>query len=265
MRITSLQNPHIKQCVKLQQRKSRDREQQMVVEGYRAICSALQNGYPLTTLYYAPELFYGNAEPKLLNSAQTAGASLIEVAAAPFAKMTTAPRPDGLLAVAPQRRRSLAEYRPDRADFLFLIAEAVEKPANLGAIIRSADGAGADALILCDPHVDIFNPDVIRASVGTYFSLPLLCATSTEAIRWCRARGILTLAATPQANIRYTDVDMRGAVAIAVGNEQHGLSVDWLQGADVGVKLPMYGQINSLNVAVAAAILLYEVVRQRGC
>jgi TrmH family RNA methyltransferase len=264
MRITSLQNPHIKNCVKLQQRKERDRQQTMVIEGYRAILCALQNKYPVTVLYYSPELFYGTQEQELLRSIEQTGTSLYEVAAEPFQKMALAPRPDGLLALAPQMRRTLAGYRP-RPNALFLVAEALEKPNNLGALIRSADGAGADALIVCDPHVDIFNPDVVRASVGTFFTLPVLCASAKEAIQWCRANGILSLAATPQAEMLYTDVDMRGATAIAVGNEQHGLSAEWLKGADLGVKLPMYGQINSLNVAVAAAILLYEVVRQRNC
>jgi TrmH family RNA methyltransferase len=264
MRITSLQNPHIKNCVKLQQRKERDRQQKMVIEGYRAIRSALANGYPLATLYYSPELFYGQQETALLHNAERAGAALMEVAAEPFQKMATATRPDGLLALAPQIRRTLAEFRP-RPNALFLVAESIEKPANLGAIIRSADGAGADALVICDPQVDIFNPDVVRASVGTFFSLPLLAASPKEAIHWFRARGILTLAATPQAEMLYTEVEMCGAVAIAVGNEQHGLNEAWLEGADLGVKLPMFGQINSLNVAVAAAILLYEAVRQRNC
>jgi TrmH family RNA methyltransferase len=264
MRITSLQNPHIKNCVKLQQRKERDRQQTMIVEGYRAILCAMQNNYPLTTVYFSPELFYGEQERALLQEAERAGAALYEVATEPFQKITSAPRPDGLLALAPQIRRTLVEWRP-KPNALFLIAEAVEKPSNLGAIIRSADGAGADALIICDPQVDIFNPDVVRASVGTIFTLPILSARPQEAVYWCRSNGILSLAATPQADLLYTDVDMRGAVAIVVGNEQHGLSVEWLEGADLGVKLPMYGQINSLNVAVAAAILLYEVVRQRNC
>ena len=122
--------------------------------------------------------------------------------------MALATRADGLLALAPQIRRTLAGYRP-RPTAFFLVAEAVEKPSNLGAIIRSADGAGADALIVCDPKVDIFNPDVLRASVGTFFTLPLLSATTQETIRWCRTHGILTLAATPQADMLYTDVEMR--------------------------------------------------------
>jgi TrmH family RNA methyltransferase len=246
----------------LQQRKERDRQQTMLIEGYRAILQAMQNGYQLTTLYYAPDLFYGQQEAALLREAEKKGAQLLEVAAEPFQKMAVAPRPDGLLALAPQIRRTLEGYRP-RPGGLYLVAEAVEKPSNLGAIIRSADGAGADALIVCDPQVDIFNPDVVRASIGTFFTIPLLIASPKQAIHWCRTHAIMTLAATPQGESLYTDVEMRGAVAIAVGNEQHGLSGEWLQGADLCIKLPMYGQINSLNVAVAAALLLYEAVRQR--
>src|SRR3954468_18045045 len=129
MRITSLHNPHIKNCAKLQQRRERDRQQTMVIEGYRAILCAMQNNYPLTALYYSPELFYGEQEPALLQRAQEGGATLYEVAAEPFQKMSSAPRPDGLLALAPQIRRSLTEWRPKPAA-LFLIAEAVEKPSN---------------------------------------------------------------------------------------------------------------------------------------
>lgn len=262
MRITSLQNPHIKNCVKLQQRKERDRQQLMVVEGYRAILCALQNRYPITTLYYSPELFYGANEAELLRMAETQQATLYEVSEAAFQKMAIASRPDGLLALMPQQRRHLRDHRPS-SNALYLIAEGVEKPSNLGAIIRSADGAGSAALIVCAPQVDIYNPEVVRASVGTFFTLPTYVATSDETLRWCRAHNILTLAATPQADTLYTEVEMRGAIAIAVGNEQHGLSDAWLTGADMGIKLPMHGQINSLNVAVAAAILLYEAVRQR--
>lgn len=262
MRITSLQNPHIKNCVKLQQRKERDRQQLMLVEGYRSILCAFQNHQSITTIYYSPELFYGEQEAILLQMAEAQGATLYEVSEAAFQKITTAARPDGLLALAPQQRRHLQKHRPS-TNALYLIAEGVEKPNNLGAIIRSADGAGAEALLVCNPQVDLFNPEVLHASVGTFFALPIFVTTTDEAIQWCRAHNILTLAATPQANKLYTEVEMRGTVAIAVGNEQHGLSDAWLKGADMGIKLPMHGQINSLNVAVAAAILLYEAVRQR--
>jgi TrmH family RNA methyltransferase len=262
MRITSLQNLHIKNCVKLHERKERDRQQKMLVEGYRAILQALQNGYPLDELYCCPGLFFGENEETVLLLAQRAGVRLIEVDEKPFRKMATRPRPDGLLALAPQVRYVLDDYQPGPASFL-LVAESIEKPANLGAIIRSAAGAGADALIVCDPRTDVFNPDVVLASVSSFFLIPILTATSRQAIQWCKANNVVTLAASPCAETLYTEVDMNQPVAIAVGNEQYGLSDTWMQHADLCIKLPMRGQVDSLNVAVAAALLLYEVVRQR--
>lgn len=262
MQITSLQNPHIKNCVRLHTRKERDRQRKMLIEGYRAILRALQNGYPIDALYYCPALFFGDNEVALLALVAEAGVPLFAVGEGPFRKMTARPRPDGMLAIGPQRCRPLRDYSPGQAEFL-LVAEAIEKPANLGSMIRAADGAGIDALIVCAPRTDVFHPDVVRASVGTFFTLPLLAAEPKETVQWCKAHGIVTVAATPQAETLYTDVDLRGPVAIVVGNEQVGLSDTWLARADRHVKLPMFGQIDSLNVAVAAALLLYEVVRQR--
>jgi TrmH family RNA methyltransferase len=172
-------------------------------------------------------------------------------------------RPDGLIATASQLRHDLCDHKP-AANALYLIAEATEKPANLGSLLRAADGADAGALILCDAGTDLFNPDVVRASVGAFFSLCTLESSSAAALDWCKRHGIRTLAATPQGNQLYSATDLRQPLAIAVGTEQYGLSSIWLEGADTQVKLPMLGQVNSLNVAVAAAILLYEAMRQRG-
>jgi TrmH family RNA methyltransferase len=166
------------------------------------------------------------------------------------------------LAIGQQIRRPLNGYKAEESGLL-LVAESIEKPINLGAIIRSADGAGADGVIVCNPRTDIFNPDVVLASIGACFTVPILEASPNQTIQWCRAHGIATVAATPQAETLYTHVDLSGPVAIAVGNEQHGLSELWMAEADLCVKLPMHGQLNSLNVATAAALLLYEVVRQR--
>jgi RNA methyltransferase, TrmH family len=205
--ITSFQNPQIKQIVKLHKRRERDRLGKMVIEGYRAILAALDNGYPVRELYYCPALFFGKNEPQLLERVARTGATLIEVAEGPFTKMALRERPEGLLALAPQMRHPLYDHPPGRRGF-YLIAEAIEKPANLGALLRAADGAGADALILCDRCTDLFNPDVVRASVGAFFSLPTLEASSTEALNWCRRHGIMTLAATPHTDCLYTDVDL---------------------------------------------------------
>jgi TrmH family RNA methyltransferase len=144
------------------------------------------------------------------------------------------------------------------------VAEAIEKPGNLGTILRSADAAGADAVLVCDRCTDVFNPNVVRASIGTLFSLPVVEVSTDEALPWLRARGIRILAATPAADTLYTDVDLAAATAIVVGTEKVGLSSRWMSEADVRVRIPMRGQIDSLNVASATTLLLYEAVRQRG-
>jgi RNA methyltransferase, TrmH family len=262
MRITSLQNSQIKNVVKLHKRRERDRQDKMVIEGYRALHYALDNGYPLHELYVCPDLFFGENEAGLIERIAQRGVPVIEVAAGPYLKMALRERPEGLLAVAPQIRHALCEHTPPSHPF-YLIAEAIEKPANLGSLLRAADGAGAHAVIVCDRGTDIFNPDVVRASVGTFFCRPVFEATSAETLAWCRRHRIRTLAATPQSDQLYTAADMRQPIAVVVGSEQYGLTPLWLEGADAQVTLPMFGQVNSLNVAIAAAILLYEAVRQR--
>jgi TrmH family RNA methyltransferase len=262
MRITSLQNPRIKEVVKLQQHKHRRQQGKFLIEGYRALHQAVEQGYPLNTLYCCPALFFGKNEAGLIERIAATGAPIIEVAEEPFRKMNIRPRDDGLLAVAPQMRRTLATHQPHPTGF-YLIAEAIEKPGNLGTLLRSADGAGAHGVIVCDPGTDIWHPDVIQGSVGAFFAMPFFECTTAEVIAWCRRWGVRTLAATPQATRLYTKADMQRSVAIVVGTEQYGLSDAWLTAADEHIKLPMFGTANSLNVAVAGTLLLYEVVRQR--
>ncbi|MGQ9661298.1 MAG: RNA methyltransferase [Kiritimatiellia bacterium] len=146
---------------------------------------------------------------------------------------------------------------------LVVVAEAIEKPGNLGTILRSADATGVTAVLVCDRCTDINNPNVVRASIGTLFSLPVVETTSAEALVWLRAHKIQIVAASPHATQKYTEVDLRGPTAIVVGTEQYGLSPTWLEAAHVRVRIPMLGQADSLNVAAATTILLYEVVRQR--
>jgi TrmH family RNA methyltransferase len=144
-----------------------------------------------------------------------------------------------------------------------VVCESVEKPGNLGAILRTADAAGIDALISCDPLTDWGNPNVVRASKGALFSVQVAEASSVQTIEWLRRNQIRIVVATPQATLSYTQVDLRGPVAITVGEEKHGLSTEWLEQADDAVVIPMFGQVNSLNVATATALLIYEVIRQR--
>jgi len=261
-RITSLQNPRVKQLVKLRDRRPRDEAGVFLVEGYRQIRRALEKNIALRELYVCPEWYLGENEPALIAQAEAAGAIVIELSKEVFAKVAYRERPDGLLALAPQWRRSLDELVLSDDVFL-LVVEAIEKPGNLGTILRSADAAGCDAVIVCDPVTDIFNPNVVRASTGVLFSVPLVVAESQAVHAWLQTKGVRTVATTPAAAALYTDTDLRGPIAIVMGSEQYGLSDFWLQNADCPVRIPMAGQADSLNVAMATIITLFEAVRQR--
>jgi TrmH family RNA methyltransferase len=262
-KISSLQNPRVKQLVKLRDRRPRDEAGVFLVEGYREIRRALEKQVRLQELYFAPEWFLGENEPELLRQAEATGARLFELTKDAFAKVAYRERPDGLLAVAPQWRRELADLSLPAAPFL-LVVEAIEKPGNLGTILRSADAAGCHAVIVCDPVTDIFNPNVVRASTGVLFSVPLVVAESGPVRAWLKARGIRAVATTPAAPTLYTEADLRGPLAVVMGSEQYGLSDFWLREADQPVRIPMAGQADSLNVAMATIITLFEAVRQRG-
>lgn len=271
-RITSLQNPRVKQLVKLRDRRPRDESGVFLVEGYRQIRRALEKNVRINELYFSSDWFLGENEPALIAQAEAAGAQIIELSKEAFAKVAYRERPDGLLAVAPQWRHSLddlaarldhvASTLPSRPPFL-LVVEAIEKPGNLGTILRSADAAGVDALIVCDPVTDLFNPNVVRASTGVLFSVPVIIAGSREVREWLRQRGIRSVATTPAATTLHTECSLRGPLAIVMGSEQYGLSDYWLAEADDRVRIPMAGQADSLNVAMATIITLFEAVRQR--
>jgi len=252
----------VKQLVKLRDRRPRDEARVFLVEGYREIRRALEKDVQLQELYYCPDWFLGENEPALIAQAETAGAKLFELTKDAFAKVAYRERPDGLLAVAPQWKRALADLVLGPSPFL-LVVEAIEKPGNLGTILRSADAAGCDAVIVCDPVTDLFNPNVVRASTGVLFSVPLVVEESSRVLEWLRAQKIRTVATTPAANDLYTEVDLQGPLAVIMGSEQYGLSEFWLKNSDQPVRIPMAGQADSLNVAMATIITLFEAVRQR--
>ena len=261
--ITSLANPKVKHVVKLRQRSHRDEAGQMLVEGYRECKRALDNGYPPQMLFYCEELYLKNLnEPEIVSQCQACGAELYTCTAPVFEKMAYRERPEGLLMVGPQISRSLTDLTlPEHA--LVVVAEAIEKPGNLGTILRSADAAGVHAVIVCDRCTDIHNPNVVRASTGTLFSVPVVEAESDAAIAFLRERGFCILATTPHTETLHPDVPLTGNVAIVVGTEQYGLTEKWLNAANVRVRIPMFGLADSLNVASATTILLFEAVRQR--
>ncbi len=255
MQITSLQNERIKHLVKLREdRRQRHRDGLMIVEGRDEINLALAAGHKPRTLVTCPDL----------SGAALAApdAEMLTVTAPVFDKISYRDNPDGWMAVFPIPRQSLADLALTPAPLL-IVAESVEKPGNLGAILRTADAAGVDALLVCDPRVDLYGPNVVRASRGTVFSVPSVEAGSTETYDFLKARGIRILAATPSATQAYTAEDMRGPVAITVGTEDEGLTDFWLERADARVLIPMVGKVNSLNVSIATALIVYEAMRQR--
>ena len=261
--ITSLQNPRVKEVVKLSKRSFRDEKGVLLVEGYRELKRALDNGWKPAAVFYCPELFLGKNEMPLVDLCRSSGAEVFQCSAAVFEKMAYRDRPEGLLAEGPQVHATLADLRIKSTAPFFVVAESVEKPGNLGTILRSADAAGVDAVIVCDERTDVNNPNVVRASIGTLFSLPVVTATSDETMKWLKDRNIQSIAASPHATAEYTEVDLTRGVAFVVGSEQYGLSDAWMKNADIQVRIPMLGQADSLNVSAATTILLYEVVRQR--
>ena len=263
MELTSPANPKIKYVVKLRTCSFREETGEMIVEGYRECRRALDNGYKPRAIFHCPELYLKNEnEPALVADCRACGAEEYLCSKTAFLKMAYKDRPDGLLMTGPHVSRKLADLQlPPNA--LVIVTEAIEKPGNLGTILRSADAAKASAVIVCDRTTDIHNPNVVRASTGTLFSVPVVEATSEEALAWLKARNFKILAATPHAEKLHFEVDLTGNVALAVGAEQYGLTASWMDHADLRVRIPMLGLADSLNVSAATTILVYEAVRQR--
>ena len=255
MDITSLQNPKVKYIVKLREDKRQRRlDGLMLVEGCDELTLALSTGLKPHTLLTAPEL--------ATVSLDIPSAEITTVTRAVFEKISYRDNPDGWLGIFPVPKNTLEDLKLSESPFV-IIAESVEKPGNLGAILRTADAAHVDALLVCDPRVDLWNPNVVRASRGTIFTVPTVEVDSPNALAFLRLRKMRVLAATPSAEVLYTDVDLREPIALAVGTEDEGLTDFWMQNADIKVKIPMLGKVNSLNVSIATALITYEAVRQR--
>ena len=263
MLITSTKNPRVKQVVALRERRERVRSGLTRVEGFEELSLALQSGAQPRTLFYCPALIRDHQQMTLLDRVRQAGGEVIEVSVPVFEKMAYREGPDGWLATLPSPERALDQIQLGAVPFV-IVTEAVEKPGNLGAILRTADAAGVDAIVSSDPLTDWGNPNVVRASKGALFTMQVAQASNDDTLRWLRGHGVQIVVATPQAEVVYTEVDLRGPSAIIVGTEKHGVSRTWLDHADIAVQIPMFGKVNSLNVATATALLIYEVVRQRG-
>ena len=260
--IESPQNPRVKAAVKLRKSKTRKETGKTLVEGYREICRATESGWKFNELYVCPPLYLDDGAEILVSKLRKSGLPIFQCSEAAFRKMSYRDTPDGLIALSPRVGQTLDELDlPDHP--LLLIAEQLEKPGNLGTILRTADATGVDAVIVCDPKTDINNPNVIRASIGTLFFMPIAEASTNETLQWLEERKIQSVAALPNAAMEYTEVDLRGGTAIVVGAEDEGLSKKWERKANLRVSIPMLGKNDSLNVSTAAAILLYEAIRQR--
>ena len=280
--ITSAQNPKIKNLLLLQEKSKARREQGLfVVEGRRELEHCREAGLSIRTLFVCREIFgdIDSAEnyflcscPKnqfpaesqsvLRHPTHSEAPSIIEIPEALYRKVAYRESTEGIIAEVEYKSLKLEELQlPENP--LVMVLESVEKPGNLGAVLRSADAAGVDAVIFCDPLTDLYNPNLIRASIGAVFTVPTVLASSQEAIAFLQERGIQILTAQLQDSSLYYDVDMRRGTALVMGTEATGLTDLWRKAASAHIRIPMLGRLDSLNVSVSAAILLFEAVRQR--
>ncbi|HET7026422.1 MAG TPA: TrmH family RNA methyltransferase [Candidatus Limnocylindrales bacterium] len=262
--ITSRSNPRLRAAAALRDRGERTARGLTLVDGGRETLRAIDAAITLEELFVAPELVRGDDARSAVARAAEAGIPSVELSPAAFERLAFGDRSDGIVAVVRIPSTSLDDV-DDRLppDPLVVVLEAVEKPGNLGAVLRSADGAGASALVAADPRTDLWNPNAIRASIGTIFALPLAAAPTADVLGWLRRRGMRIVAARVDGATRHDRVDLTGPLAIALGSESRGLSDGWRGDDVVGIRLPMLGIADSLNVSTAAAILLYESRRQR--
>lgn len=259
--ITSAANPRIKELVGLRRRRSRDESGLTLVEGYAELVLALDAGAVPSALYFAPDVVRDD-QADLADRVEDLGADVVEVSATVLAKISYRESPDGWVAVVPTPGSPLDDLDLG-VDPLLLVCEAIEKPGNLGAMLRTAEAADVAALISAAPVTDFGNPNVVRASKGTLFAVPVASAPTDEVLAWLRAHGVRVVVTTPRGTSTLADVDLTGAVALVIGAESTGVTDPWIEQADATVQIPMYGQVNSLNASTAAAVALYEANRQR--
>ena len=254
--ISSLQNQKVKQLVLLQQKSSeRKKSGLFVVEGLRELRHCVSMDYEIESLFFCSELL--NEPVDDIPAFQR-----YKVTHQVYEKIAYRSSTEGVVAVMRMHHLKLEDLLL-KENPLLVVLESVEKPGNLGAVLRSADAAGADAVIVCDPLTDLYNPNLIRASIGALFTIPTVAVSSDECIRFLKTRGIRILTAQLQDSEVYYDTDMRRGTAIVMGTEATGLTNQWREAADAHIRIPMLGRLDSLNVSVSAAILLFEAVRQR--
>jgi TrmH family RNA methyltransferase len=260
--ITSRSNPRVAAVAGLRDRRERERQGLTVVDGAREVRRAIDSGADVVEAFVCGPLLAGPDARAGLDALERGGTRITAVSQGVFEKLAFGDRAEGLLAVVRIPDLSLGRLALP-PDPLVAVIEGVEKPGNIGAVLRSADGAGADALVAASPRTDLFNPNAIRASAGTIFRVPLAAAPAEEALAWARAAELRIVATRVDADRPYTDVDLTGPVAIVLGAEADGLTPTWDAPDTEAVRIPMRGIADSLNVSVAAALLLFEARRQR--
>ena len=260
MLISSLQNPSVKNIAKLSKARERKAQELFVIEGTRELSLALAGDYSIKEVYVCRELFENTRYPDVLDTMDDD--RIIDITPQVFEKISYRTSSDGVIALARPKSHMLADIRLSENPFV-IILESVEKPGNLGAILRSADAAAVDAVIVCDPQTDVYNPNVIRSSVGGLFTVQTAMCTSQEAMDWLVQNKIASYAAELEAAEFYQDIDFRNPSAIVMGTEAEGLTSNWLSYATKRIKIPMKGKIDSLNVSVSTAVLTFEAMRQR--
>lgn len=259
--ITSLQNPAIKNVAKLSKSKERSQQQLFVIEGARELSLAMQGNYKIDKAFVCREMFEKTKYPEVLNTLSED--DILEISNDVFAKIAYRENSDGVVALAKPKSHTLGELHLSPNPFVIML-EAVEKPGNLGAVLRTADAAAVDAVIICDPQTDLYNPNVVRSSVGGLFTVQTAVCSSYEAHEWLKDNNITSFAAELEASEYYQHIDFTQPCAIVMGTEAEGLTDYWLKNATKRIKIPMRGKIDSLNVSVSTAILTFEAMRQRG-
>lgn len=249
-------------AVRLRGRRERDAKGLTLIDGVRETLRALQGGVVLREVFVEPELMAEQEAKALLERLREESVPVLELSREAFSRLAYGDRLDGVVAVAETPLRTLTDLvLPPNP--LIAVIEGVEKPGNLGAVLRTADGAGLNAVIVAESATDLFNPNIIRASLGAVFAVPVVVASSGDVLTWLKERGIAIIAARVDGSVNYTAADYSGAVAIALGSEARGLSDAWGELARASVRVPMLGVADSLNVSATAAVLFYEALRQR--
>jgi RNA methyltransferase, TrmH family len=260
-KLSSHSNPKVKTLLKLGKGRGKERKELFVFEGLKEIQLAVEAGIRMHSLFFCPELYNEKEFNQILKYIDQD--KVYEITPEIFARIAYRDSTGGLLMAAHTQYLTLHEIKLSKNP-LVLVLESVEKPGNLGGIIRTADAANIDAVIICDPRTDLYNPNVIRSSVGCIFTTQVVACESEEAITWLRANKIKIYATDLNTEIYYHQQDFTKPCAIIMGTEHDGLSKKWLQVSDQRIKIPMAGKIDSLNVSTSTAILVFEAVRQRG-